>query len=762
MSAARLLRSALLILVLATPGVAAQLRPVEIAVSLKEGASPAPITARLRAVPSTTGPQKTTIEPIDREIQIPGKLEIALDRSVVWEVSLEADGYWSPKGLVGPGDSDVAITLWTTGEIAGIVQVEKGEKIPADLTIRFESSPEPGKAQILPQQTVVCPIVEGAWACQVPAGKLDLRLRARSFVSHYRWGAIVPARGALKVGPLALRRGASIVGRVEVSEGAISPQGCRVELSPTTAGLSRSAEAKEQLGKLALSASVNERGFFHLEGVPPGSYVLTARQPGFAPAQIFPVSVFESSESEVRQPLILMKPLTLEVALDPALDPWSRPWEIQLFGHSAASGNLNDLGKGKASEEGLWTKPGLAPGEYSFHVVDSHGSSYAEQEIRLDRPSPPLQVKIPLVWVEGKVRIGEEPLAANLWFGGRHGKVSVLLRSDSDGEFSGALPREGDWEVDVDAAKPLVRRRFPQVAIRPLGDTGSAKVEIVLPDTKILGEVVQEDGAKVAKARVIAVELTTAYPTALETDAEGRFEVVGIPEGLLNLMADKAGSRSDEVAVQITEGATPPPVRLVLRKTQEISGTVVSSAGGVPGARVFALALSPSSSGFVPKGSQSTTDAQGRFQIEVASSAAEVQIVVLPPGFAASLQRLQGIPKGPLEIRVDPRGGTLTFRPVDLGKPEDPASARLIVLLNGAFVDESLLRMWAEINGVRNADPGQLVIPQLPAGTYTACWARLSDAMQIFRSGIPGSAACDSGSLSPGGELILEAPTPPL
>lgn len=709
--------------------------------------------AKIRATPISTGGQET----LPHAVKVPGEARLALPGSA--QLSLEAEGYWSPKVLVGENDTSVRMEVWPAGDLAGKVQAPPGVKTPSEISVRFESSTAPGKAPDFSQQTVVCPISEGRWSCRLPAGKLDLRMRARGFISHFRWAAVVPAHGKLDVGTLGLRPGASVVGKVEVSEGAISPQTCRVELSPARAGLATSSEQGQQHSKLSLSAAVDERGFFHLEGVPPGSYVVTANQPGFAPARIFPISVMATAESEIREPLVLRRPLTLHLSLDPPLDPWNRPWQIRLFSRSSVPGSLENQGKTEASGQGKWAKPGLSPGDYSLDVQDSSGSSYAWEDISLDTGSSSLEVTLPLVWVEGKVLLGKEPLAANLSFGGRHGMVRVVLRSDSKGEISGVLPREGDWEVDIDAESPPVHRRLPRVSVRPVGNGRTAKLEIRLPDTEVSGEVVDEKGAPVSRARVFALELQTAYPTVVETDAHGEFQIKGLPEGALSLVADKSDEKSDEVAVDLREGSLLPAVRLVLRKTQEIHGRVAAGGAGVPGARVFALAMNPASAGFVPKGSQALTDVEGRFRLALPSGAAETQFVVLAPGFTASLQRLQGLPKEGFEVQVEPQGGTLTLRPGDEGDPADPQSARLLLLSNGALVDSTLLRMWAEINGVRSQEPGRLVVPQLASGTYTACWAGLPEVMQTLRTGVaPQMASCVTGALSAGGELILERP----
>ena len=57
---------------------------------------------------------------------------------------------------------------------------------------------------------------------------------------------------------------------------------------------------------------------------------------------------------------------------------------------------------------------------------------------------------MPLV---GRIQRGGEPLEdAMVWFGGMYGFERVSFRSREEGRFSGFLPREGYWPVEVTPA----------------------------------------------------------------------------------------------------------------------------------------------------------------------------------------------------------------------------------------------------------------------------------------------------------------------
>jgi hypothetical protein len=740
--------------------------PLEVRLEV-HGKPAQPVAVRLRMTSEGNG------QPLTREATAPGGAVFEADElqgSAGWQLTAEAAGYWSPRVPVFPGDTQATVPLWPAGEVAGTVRLPAAEKLPAELTVRFNSSPDPGKAPLFPETIVTCPvrdtgakgtIAEGAFSCQVPAGKLDLRLRARGFVSHFRWGVTVAPGKSYPAGTLSLVRGASVIGRVDTAEGALSAETCKVELKPLAAGRGTSPEDLERRGGLGLTTSVDRRGFFHFEGVKPGSYILSASQPGYAPAEIFPVSVLEGAESDVRQPLLLQRALTLEVILDPPLDPWSQSWTVDLDKESAVPFSAESIGQAEPAGEGRFLRKGLSPGDYWIEVRDSRGSAFASSEVTLAPGGAPVEIRLPLVWVEGEVRLGDEPLAAQLWFGGETGRERILMRSDAEGEFSGVLPHGGEWEVDLDAASPVVRRRVRKVAVREDKDTGRARVRIEVPDTRLAGEVVNEKGDKAPGARVAMVELETGRPSFVTADREGRFEAAGLPEGAVTLLASVADARSDELVVQLSEDSPATSLRLVLRKVREVRGVVASPSGGVPGARVLAL---PRGGGAAmwPAALQAVADVEGRFTLKVPAGVASLQVVVLPPGFALTQLRLDDLSQETLTLPVSAQGGTLRIVPGDPAgeaDPSDPASERLIVWNAGAVTDATLLGAWAAMNGAPAPGPAGLVVPGVQPGAYVACWTDLAGAYASLQQGapIPGL-ACASGVLSAGAELTLERP----
>jgi hypothetical protein len=734
----------------------AQAGEVEISLSIHGQPPAAPLPVQVRAVREASGGQEEKV--VTAEVSAAAGGRLALEPAGIWQVTAEAAGYWIPKTLIGPGDTGATLHLWPLGAVSGRVQAVPQEKLPAELTVRFRSTPEPGKQLVFPEQTVACPISEGAFSCPLPAGKLDLRLRARGFVSHFRWGVEVPAGKPLPLGGLALKRGASVVGRVEVAEGRLSPKDCQVELSPMQAGSVMSPADSERRENLVLTETVDGHGFFQLEGVSPGSYVLTARQSGYAPAEMYPVSVLEGAESEVRQPLVLHRALALEVVLDPPLDPWNGRWVVEVTGKSPVPFSARTLGIAERTDEGRYARKNLSPGDYFVEVRDSKGSAYASAEWTLTSSSAPLEIRLPLVWIDGRIRLGEEPLAANLWFGGQAGRERISFRADGEGEFSGVLPHGGTWEVDVESSSPRVRRRVREVQVEPGRDGATARVRIDLPNTKVTGEVVDEKGARAPNVQVRALDLVTARPTVVNADENGRFELHAVPEGPFTLIALKAEARSDEALVQVTKDVESPPVRLVLRKVETVTGLVLAGGGAVPGARVLALPRNRESPSFWPGKISATTDVEGRFSLKVPAGTTDLQVEVLAPGRTLALRRFQGIPKEPLQLDVSAPGGVVELV-MPGGDLSDPAAERLTVWVNGLLLDGTELEVWAALNGAQGPEPGILRVPSLPEGSYTACWSDLAAAFDSMVQGGPSpGAACSTGILTAGGSLRLERP----
>jgi len=734
---------------------------VEVNLAIKAGQrTSAPLHGTVQAIPAgRVGPGEQA-ESIHRDVIIPGQLSLDLQPGIPWRLHLNASSYWAPPEVIVPlaqGKQTVRLVLLSTSKIVGRLKLPNGEPMPAEFKVRFQSAAVPGQDEI-PQTSFTCPVAQGRFLCQVPVGILDLRLRAKSFVSHYRWGISLRPDKAVDVGTLALRRGASIVGRVEVGEGQLDLSTCRVKLSPQKAGAAPSAADKERFLGLQHTNRINAHGFFHFEGIPPGSYAVTAEQPGFAPVRLFPVTVLKHVETEIQAPLVLEPPLTLEVQLQPALDWLEKPWKVVLLKRSEIPGNVELIADRGASSEGTFSQEGLAPGAYVVMVRDAAGGEMGLREVELTRDAPLLLMSLDLVWVEGEILIGEEPLSAELIFGGHFSVEKVTMVADEEGEFFGYLPREGDWLVAVQAEEPPVVRNIPEVEVRKRGSS-TARVKIELPDTEVRGEVVDETGEQVAGALVRLYEEKVSGGHAIRADEEGRFVFRGLAEGRSLISAESHQGTSEEVVVNLVADRLQPPLRLVLRQKQLIAGQVLSATGGVPRAPVWVATYRGGPHTPNIDLATTTTDITGSFELAIPASATHLQLTAFPPGYALATLPISEISKERFIVQVQPHGGTLTF---ELAEPIDwvePWSPRPTLFIDGIALPWYFLKRWADINAVNNPDELHFTVPRLRAGNYQACLLPASP--QALQAPLdPNNSSCRPGAVVPFSETTVKMAAP--
>jgi hypothetical protein len=146
------------------------------------------------------------------------------------------------------------------------------------------------------------------------------------------------------------------------------------------------------------------------------------------------------------------------------------------------------------------------------------------------------------------------------------------------------------------------------------------------------------------------------------------------------------------------------------------------------------------------------TDGSGRFAAELPVQAQEVLVTVLAPGFGLTLART-GVDRLRIAVAA-PEGALRLVRPTVEGAAADAAVE--LVLFGDLPVDVPTLSSWVAMHGGQEGE-GELVIPNLPAGTYRYCLARFEEALAVF-TGRAVPTRCTGGILTPGGELRLAAP----
>lgn len=710
---------------------AGESRPLQISFSLSPTlGAPAGKTlpVKLRAVRVAGDPGEAAQE---WSCEAPGQRTVDLPAGSAWRLTVEAPGIWAPEALLQVGGrSPVAFHLLPTGTLTG-----RALSPPKDLKsveVRFKSPPHKGGDEI--QQTVLdCPLHGERWECQIPAATLDIRLRAEGFIPRYHWSVTVRPGGRTDLGPFDLVRGASLVGWVRV-EGSVPPgQGPSVELLPAVMGA-----VTDRLSQRSQTTRPTERGFFQLTGVPSGAVIVTARLSGFSPARSQPLTIHSGSEVELRDPLVLAPPLPLEVQFHPPLDPYRQPWHIELMdpGPSLTPSRFERAAEGVADLQGVFRKEGLAPGRYMLFVRDMAQSHWYDDWIEIAPGQAPLEIQFDLLTVEGRLTADKKPLEATLWFTRPEGTPRIRFDADAKGEFSGALPREGEWWVDLELPTGGVSA-LPPVEVKRAPGSSVAHVDIRVPDTRLAVQVKDEAGKPVPGAQVIVFAVPPRERRRqidAITDESGELLVRGLGPGAVQVFAHKETASSDWLTPTLAEEAQDPPLSLVLREKVRLSGRIVAPEGPLPGARVLLVpAIAPGAEGWVGQG---LSEADGRFQVLLDRYFPGGCLAVFPPGFAARLMPAPTLSPPPqdLAIPVSQEGGDLRVDGRDLGKQGLYTSQ---ILHDGVRVP--LWTFVREGRGVKDAE-GWYTLSLLEPGSYSFCLE---------------AGACDSGFLAANGELKL-------
>jgi hypothetical protein len=733
-----------LLLVLAGPIDAAAFRvTVDLAGPVQEGVRPAGV---LRLIPQGADPRAAAPEPIQATLALPGEKVFDLTDTLAWEIDIQAEGYWTEPKVVPAGarESEVRLRLFPTGTLRTRLAPLPGQEPPPALAVRFQTSPSRPGATELFQGTVPCPVQQdGRLECAVPAGRLDLRLRSAAHVPVYFWGVEVHPGRATELGDLRLQPGASVSGWIETADGGLPSAECQIELSAETSGTPENLHVEERLQRTAQETRPNERGFFQLTGVAPGHYTLKVNQPGFAPVSVSGLEVREGLEAQLLERIRLAKPVRFELALDPPLDPYGQPWRVRLVRRSSPVDPPEETLQAYASPTGACAFPDVPPGTYELVVLGDQGSIWHSEFVAVAPGRPTYLVQIPVLRIEGRVTRGGDPLSATFWLvrAGRR----LRFDSDEEGRFQGLIAEEGTWGVSLTSKEEGLRITLAPVEVKAGAGGTVARVDVVVPDTTLEGEVVDESGHAVPGALVGAL-VSQQIDSRVRTDAKGEFHLHGLPAGPVTLFAKEEDRESGWVQTALVEGEASPWLRLVLRRLKKVHGRVVSPSGGLPGARILAWPVGQVSSSIAT----AMSGPGGDFDLEVPDGEGALQVLVLPPGFAFHMATVSSSPGRSFEIAVEPPGGTLVLEP---GPADSPPP---VLVHDGVFIPLQPLQDWARMQGVSSSAESRLVVPNMAAGTYSLCAGH--QAIAKLQEGAAPPAACRSGVLSPLGELVLRAP----
>ncbi|MEM8963274.1 MAG: hypothetical protein AAGD38_17445 [Acidobacteriota bacterium] len=676
----------------------------------------------------------------------------------VWWLRASSDTLWieSRQVLVADGSLQVALSVWRSALIEGVVVPPEDTSMPSEILVRFEEraakltparvlamlegEAEPGSVEGIES----CPIDEqGVFSCRLPAVSLDLRFRVEPFVSLYRWDVELKPDQVENLGTFALERGASVVGWVATEDGSSLTGDARVEVVPAAMAKEIASDRDSTDRVVTETVRPRDHGFFHIDGMRPGEYQVTAQQEPYGPASAR-VTVLPNREAQLAKPLILRSFEQLTAVIDPPVDPTGEAWTVSLARLDVLRNRTEHVATVEAGLDGWLEIGGLVTGEYMVQVTRPTGASWASRRIVLGEEPMPLSIELDHVVVSGSVLLGDEPLPhAEVYFGTRFGAVRIEARADEDGAYSAVLPRRGTWSATVAAEEPRVEREIRNLMV---GDAPEVELDIELPDTVVHVEVVDGQGEPVPHSLVDAVPIAGEHLVLLsnvQADELGQATIHGLSPATWGFSARSGRDRESAVEhVDVEEDREHSGVTLVLEAKHTVRGRVVSSWGPVPGARVL---IRPAGS-VGGSAAQVRSGVDGRFEFSWPSEEGEVGYEIYAPGFALTLGTTRLVRGDELELVPARTGGTLVLPPT---KSDDRwADAATSIRHAGVGISHATLVRWAREQEGGGVAAGRLVVPQVVAGPWEIC--------QVSMRGdgaLPSD--CQRGTLQPLGFLDL-------
>jgi hypothetical protein len=704
--------------------------------------------------------QSASAAPIVVPVKLPGTAAAGLPAGSQWTLIADFPGYFAADSVLQvPREAlaaplEVQVTLRPAGTLTGKFVAEGKEKLPERLEARFEPTREPPpRKQDVPAGLATCAVdSSGDWRCRLPAGRLDIALHPKGFIPQYVWNHEVKAGETGSLGSRKLVRGASVAGWVTREDGTPAEK-CRVRIEPAMAPGYERDPTLEFLRTVAREVPCQKMGFFQSAALAAGSYVLVAQE-NEARAQLSPVQVWEGAESRLTAPIVLRRPADFELTLSPPVDWLGQPWRVEARrAREHRTGWEEPPYRAEASQDGLVRLPKQLPGRYWITVHDRIGNAlFSDLDVELSDPAQPYPVTLDLLWVEGTVHLGDQPVAGRLFFGGRNGTIRIEMASNESGRFEGPLPRPGIWRVEVEGDEPRLKTKT-RVEVQSKGNRASVSIE--LPDTVVSGRVIDPEGAP-ARGADVALGSVLGMTALTQTDENGEFELRYFPKGTNELSASQsAGRGEDEVSdvyrFEAAEDQPHGPVTLTLRRNRAIRGRVMAATGPVIGATLSAWPTIGGDGGIQTVRSRLAGD----FELKVPEGTQALRVVVSPPGGALKAYEVNVANGADLLFQVEPQGGELL---ITLGKSGPADDETPVLWQEDLWIPSGALKEWAEGHGGRFRQGNRMHLPQLAPGYYTVCVgapaAVLSNELAAWKS----RTRCATGYLAAASTLDLHIP----
>lgn len=671
-----------------------------------------------------------------------------------WSLSCLAPGLWCPVVEVRDGYSlPVFPAMKLTGSLAGPAQPPREGQLQGLLG----ASPDGAPLQL----AVPFEIRDGRFEVEVPRRPLDLRFAFPGAAPVYRWDLQPPPPGGdtgdlplVRLGQIRLQPGGSLMGWVQRWEDRIPVDDAKVTARPVTGNQDGSSHPFQ-----VTETITGEQGFFQITGLESGFWQLQVTAPGRATRLIQEVEVQPAAETQVGVAL-LSPPLEIAAQVDPPTHPDGAPWHLQIDAVEPVPGEARRTVE--LSAEGRGEIAGLRPTRYSVKIQDASGSNYLVASPRA-AVAESWFFEVPLVNISGTVRLGGEPLSAEVRLQGGAGD-RVELESDESGTLTGWMRRpQREWLMATVSWVEGEELRQRRLEVLPSVDEDRLELEVDLPAGALHGEVVDRKGRPRSGVRVTATPTYRASRfTEITTHTErgGRFHFTGLDNGPYRVQAGGNGRPASEAAEVDLSGPLPPDgLRLVLHPTRVVDLRVTHGGNPVPGASVSLNVPGPE-----PASVQVTTDVRGRREVNLPDSADRAVVTVLIPGRPSwsGCIRLSG-PEVEIALPTEPAGAlTVTWR----GRGDQPplVGGRAMVLTEyGGFFDHGALLAQRDTLIARAEEDGELVstlrATSLAAGRYAIAWVEVPTALLAAQTCAGGVGLPDWTTVSPGGEGRLTLDT---
>ncbi len=478
-------------------------------------------------------------------------------------------------------------------------------------------------------------------------------------------------------------RGVEVSGRVTYTDG--SP------VDPTNVLI---LNKEGPLRQFARGDSVNSDGTFVLRNVAPGPVTLYAEIMSAAPIEGPSVEITAPAKDVV---LTIPKPIRIEGrVVDKDNKQPVRVFSINVRRYRGGGG-YGAENRSFSSEEGTFVMDDISLGPLEL-TVSAAGYAPAMVSNAALSEKGPITIQLERgALVTGRVTSDGAPVAdANVSLSGGPRSPATMRNTvitDAEGEFRFDSAGTGEYSLFIFKKGFAQGRKVVEIA-----SGKETRIEIELQRGRELrGRVVDSEGRPVSLARVFA-RGGSGVPST-QSDAEGNFELTGIPDGTYTISAEKSGYMP--ATMENVEVSKTSPITLTLQH----GGTITGRVTGLSDRELAVTRVS-----IVGGGSWSTTrvDASGSFTLSgVPDGMIRVQAEVQAPRTRQSSTKMIEVIRGsapPVELdfsgtfavtgRVT-RGGvplpsaTVTFDPVgspggSSGRDLTAADGRYDVMLSSA------------------------------------------------------------------------------